>query len=142
MSPCLHEFRFIWKKCLALSTGMQRGAGFWLILLLCSFCSLSLLPLWATPIPYRIIMSFCFSFRSPSLVSFGCFCSYFRTISALGPPPSILHLSLSNAHFATNRTKETRKTKRNTYPHRNNPINIEHHNLLLFIILDKQKMAK
>lgn len=64
--PCMSlAFAFIGKKCLALPTGMQRGGGFSLILDLSTFAFL----FWAAPIPCRIIMSFYFSFRSPSFVS-------------------------------------------------------------------------
>ena len=91
--PCMSRI-FIGKNCLALPTGMQRGGGF-LVGSSAFLLSAFLFLFGATPIPYRIIMSFCFSFRSPSLVSFGCFCSYFRTISALGPPlQSSIFLSL------------------------------------------------
>lgn len=62
------------------------------------FCFFSLL-FWATPIPYRIIMSFCFSFRSEAFHSWSFSISF-------------LFLSLMQHFAATNRTKETRKTTR------------------------------
>lgn len=68
--PCMSRI-FIGKNCLALPTGMQRGGGF-LVGSSAFLLSAFLFLFGATPIPYRIIMSFLL-FVSLTLVWFSFF---------------------------------------------------------------------